>query len=190
MSAPKRGPWVEGYRDHEPRLGDGVFVHDSAVVIGDVEIGERSSVWPGVVLRGDQGSIRVGRETSLQDGTIVHATRGLSHTTVGDRVTVGHRVILHGCRIADDVLVGMGAIVMDNAEVGRWSIIGAGALVPVGAKIPERSLVVGIPGRVVRQVTEDEMESMIRHGHREYVRLCGEYAGWIDGEPDPERDDA
>lgn len=172
------GPPLEPYGGFTPRLGAQVYAHPSAVLIGDVTVGERSSLWPGVVLRGDQGAIRVGAETSIQDGTIIHCTGGLSTTSVGSRVTVGHRVILHGCTIADDVLVGMGAIVMDNATVGRWSIIGAGALVPAGVTIPERSLVVGIPGRVVRQVTETEMDAAIRHGHLEYLRLCSEYAGW------------
>lgn len=174
-------PALEPYAGHTPLLADRVYAHASAVLIGDVRVGTGSSLWPGVVLRGDQGSIRVGEETSLQDGTIIHCTGGLSTTSVGDRVTVGHRVILHGCTIADDVLVGMGAIVMDNATVGRWSIIGAGAVVPAGVTIPERSLVVGVPGRVVRQVTEEEMEAAIRHGHQEYVRLGAEYGGW--GEP-------
>ncbi len=171
-------PRFEAYRGQLPRVGAQVYIHENAVLIGDVVVGDRSSIWPGVVLRGDQGGIAIGAETSLQDGTIVHCTGGLSTTRVGDRVTVGHRVILHGCIIEDDVLVGMGAIVMDNARVGSWSIIGAGAVVPAGVVIPPRSLVVGVPGRVVRQVTEAEMEASIRHGHLEYLRLCSEYAGW------------
>jgi len=166
---------LEPYKDWTPQVHATAFCHDDAVIIGDVVIGPRSSVWPGVVLRGDQGGIRIGAETSIQDGTVVHATRGLSHTVIEDRITVGHRVILHGCHVMSDVLVGMGAIVMDNAVVEPWCIIGAGALVPVGRRIPTRSLVMGVPGRVVRQVTEREMEAAIRHGHDEYVRLTDEY---------------
>jgi carbonic anhydrase/acetyltransferase-like protein (isoleucine patch superfamily) len=167
------GPGVE-LEEHEgvwPAIHAEAWVHPSCVLIGDVVVGRWSSLWPGVVLRGDQGSIRIGEETSLQDGTIVHSTLGWSHTVVGHRVTVGHRVILHGCQVEDDVLVGMGAILMDNVRVGRHSIIGAGAVVSAGKVIPPRSLVLGVPARVVRTVTDAEIQGMIAHGHEEYVRL-------------------
>ncbi|RME20565.1 MAG: gamma carbonic anhydrase family protein [Deltaproteobacteria bacterium] len=166
---------IERYLDFEPRIHPQAYVHPSAVVIGDVALGAGTSVWPGSVLRGDQGRIEVGAETSLQDGVIAHATRGTSTTTVGDRCVVGHRAVLHGCTVEDDVLVGMGAILLDNCHIGRFSIIGAGAVVSVGTRIPARSLVLGVPGRVVRSITDAEIDAHIRHGHGEYMRLCAEY---------------
>ncbi len=166
---------LQPYKSMAPHVDETAFVHQNAVLIGDVKVGPGASIWPGCVLRGDQGSIEIGDETSIQDGTVIHATRGLSVTRVGARVTCGHRVVLHGCTVGDDVLVGMGAVLLDLCEVGRFSIIGAGAVVPLRMKIPERSLVVGVPARVVRQVTDEEIDRHIRHGHEEYVRLTHEY---------------
>ncbi len=172
---------LEAYRHHFPQVHPSAYVHPSAVIIGDVRIGPRASVWPGCVLRGDQGSIEIGAESSIQDGTVVHATRGLSCTRIGARVTVGHKVILHGCEVEDDVLVGMGAILMDVCRVGAGSIVGAGALVPAHRQHPPGSLLVGSPARRVRAVTDDELERVIRHGHREYLRLCEEYRAGFEG---------
>lgn len=166
---------IEPYLQYLPRIDPEAWIHAQAVVIGDVSIGPRSTVWPGCVLRGDQGAIRIGAETSLQDGTIAHATLGQSNTTVGSGCVVGHRVILHGCQVEDDCLVGMGAVLLDGCRIGRFSIVGAGAVVPVGRVIPERSLVLGIPARVVRQVTDQEIEATIHHGRDEYLRLCQDY---------------
>ena len=135
----------------------------------------RASVWPGVVLRGDQGSIHIGDESNIQDLSVVHCTGGLSDTRIGARVTVGHRTILHGCIVEDDCLVGMGAILMDNCHIEPWCVIGAGALVPAGRRIPSGSLVIGSPARVVRPLRPDERESWIRHGHQEYLRLGREH---------------
>jgi carbonic anhydrase/acetyltransferase-like protein (isoleucine patch superfamily) len=128
-----------------------------------------------VVLRGDQGSIVVGEGSNLQDGTIAHATGGLSTTHVGARCTIGHRVLLHGCRVEDDCLIGMGAILLDNCVIGAGSIVGAGALVPKGKVIPPRSLVLGIPGKVIRAVTDAEFVEHIQHGYLEYQRLAEVY---------------
>lgn len=166
---------IETYKDITPQIDETAFVHDHAVVIGDVTVGARASIWPGVVLRGDQGSIRIGDETSIQDGSIGHATGGLSTTTIGARCTVGHKALLHGCTVEDDCLIGMGAILMDNCVIGAQSIIAAGALVPVGREIPPRSLVVGVPGKVVRQLTDEDVVQYIHHGTKEYLRLCAEY---------------
>ena len=167
---------IQRYREHTPRVDPTAYVHPAAVLMGDVELGPRVSVWPGVILRGDQGAIRVGAETNLQDGTIAHATGGRSVTEVGPRVTVGHRVILHGCRIEGDALIGMGAILLDDCVIEPWSIVGAGALVPYGRRVPSGVLFLGVPGRVVRELTEADRES-IRRGHLEYLRLAAEYAG-------------
>ena len=166
---------IQPYKDQYPRVHPEAFVHPDAVIIGDVTIGPRASIWPGCVLRGDQGSIEIGAETSIQDGTVIHATRGMSTTRVGDRVTCGHRVVLHGCRIADDCLIGMGSVVMDLAEVGQFCVVGAAALVPVRMHVPARSMVVGVPGRVRRSISDEEIDRLIRHGHAEYLRLQAEY---------------
>lgn len=149
-------------------------MHASAVVIGDVRIGPRVSVWPGVVLRGDQGEIVVGEDSNLQDGTIAHATGGVSTVTVGPRVTVGHRVLLHGCTVEGDALIGMGAILLDHCVVEPWALVGAGALVPPGKRVPTRTLYLGNPGRVVRVLTERDL-AMIEHGRDEYLRLLADY---------------
>lgn len=159
---------IEAFGGNVPRVDPTAWVHDTAVVIGDVHLGPDVSVWPTTVVRGDMGAIRVGAQSNLQDGTVCHDTTGLSETLVGARVTVGHRAILHGCIIEDWCLIGMGAIVMDNARIGTGSIVAAGALVPVGREIPPGSLVVGSPARVVRPCT-DRDRKMIDEGWQSYV---------------------
>jgi carbonic anhydrase/acetyltransferase-like protein (isoleucine patch superfamily) len=168
-------PLIQRYRDFTPRIDPTAFVHAAAVLIGEVSVGARASIWPGVVLRGDQGGVSIGAETNLQDGTIAHATGGLSSTIVGARVTVGHRVLLHGCIVEDDCLIGMGAILMDNCHIGTGSVIGAGAMVTKGKIIPPLSLVLGSPARVVKTLTQTESAEIISHGHQEYLRLAAEY---------------
>src|SRR5690606_27855923 len=143
-------------------------------LVGDVEVGTRSSIWYGVVLRGDVFHIRIGDETSIQDNAVVHVTGGRHATVVGDRVTVGHSVVLHGCTIEDECIIGMGAIVMDRARVGRKCIVGAGALVTPGTDIPEGQLVIGSPARAKRPLTDDELE-WIRSSAAHYVTLAGRY---------------
>lgn len=165
---------LESWKDLFPRVDPTAYVHPSAVVIGEVELGARVSVWPGAVLRGDQGAIRVGAETNLQDGVIAHATGGRSEVVVGPRVTVGHRALLHGCTVEGDALIGMGAILLDHAVVEPWAIVGAGTLVPVGKRVPSGTLFLGVPGRVVRALRDEDLES-IRHGHQEYLRLALDY---------------
>jgi len=166
---------IQPYRHHVPIIADDAFVHERATVIGDVTLGAEVSVWPGAVLRGDQGAIVIGDQSNIQDGSVVHCTGGLSTTNIGPRVTVGHNVILHGCTVEADCLVGMGAIIMDNAHIEPWCVIAAGALVPMGKRIPTRSLVAGSPGRVVRTLSDQELDLWIRHGCAEYRRLGAEY---------------
>ncbi len=165
---------LERYKEHTPRVDPAAYVHEDATLIGDVEVGPEASIWPGAVLRGDDGAIRIGARTSIQDGSVVHTTKGLSTTRVGDRVTVGHNVILHGCTVEDDCLIGMGAILLDNCVIGRGSLVGAGALVTQNKVIPPGSLVLGNPARIVRPCGEKE-RGMIDHGWREYVERGGEY---------------
>jgi carbonic anhydrase/acetyltransferase-like protein (isoleucine patch superfamily) len=167
---------IERWQEHVPAVDPSAWIHPSAVVLGQVTLGARVSVWPTVVLRGDQGGIAIGEETNLQDGTIAHATGGVSTVVVGARCTVGHRALLHGCRVGNDCLVGMGSIVLDNVEVEDGCIIGAGAVVPVGMRVPAGSLVLGVPGRVVRSLRPED-HARIRHGCAEYLRLAATHRG-------------
>lgn len=152
-----------------PRIDPTAFVHPLAVVLGDVTLGARVSIWPTAVLRGDSARIVVGDESNVQDGTVVHVDEGVP-ATIGRRVGIGHRAIVHGATVDDDVLVGMGAILLNRVHVGTGSIIGAGAVCPEGMEIPPNSLVLGVPGRVVRQTTDAE-RARIRHTVESYLQL-------------------
>lgn len=154
------------YKGILPRVHPTAFVDQSAQVIGDVEIGEASSVWMNVVMRGDVHWIRMGRRSNVQDGTIVHVMNGTHPTTIGDDVTIGHAAIIHGCTLHDRVLVGMGAIVLNGAEVGEDSIVAAGTLLPEGMKVPPRSLVMGSPGKVRRALTDADVASILEFAAR------------------------
>lgn len=158
---------VEALDGREPEIHPEAWVHPTAVVIGEVVLRRGVSVWPTAVLRGDMGLIEIDEDTNLQDGAVCHDTTGRSVTRVGKRVTVGHRAILHGCVIGDDCLVGMGAIVMDDVEVGAGSLIAAGTLLPPGKKIPPGSFVRGSPGRVERPASDRDRE-MIAFGWKSY----------------------
>jgi carbonic anhydrase/acetyltransferase-like protein (isoleucine patch superfamily) len=147
---------VRPYRGTVPRIAAGVFIAPTAAVIGDVELGEGSSVWYGAVLRGDVGQIRIGRRTNVQDLACIHMSLGLSNAELGDEVTVGHHANIHGAKIGDGALIGIGSIILDNAVIGAESWVGAGALVPAGMQVPPRVLVLGQPARVVRELTPEE----------------------------------
>jgi carbonic anhydrase/acetyltransferase-like protein (isoleucine patch superfamily) len=144
-----------------PTIDPTAFVHAEAFVFGDVTLGARVSVWPTAVIRGDTGRIVIGDESNVQDGTIVHVDHGVP-TSVGRRVAIGHRAIVHGATLDDDCLIGMGAILLNGVQVGSGSIIGAGAVCREGMRIPPNSLVLGVPGRVVRETTEAERERITR----------------------------
>lgn len=165
---------IHPYRGVIPSVHPSAFVADSADVIGDVRLGEDASVWFGAVLRGDVGIIRVGRGTNVQDGSIVHVNRGGTPALVGDFVTIGHGARLHGCTIASHCLIGIGAIVLDGAEIGEDSLIAAGALVAPGTKIPPRSMVMGAPAKVRREVTADDV-TLIRGSAQRYIALRADY---------------
>lgn len=154
-------------------MGNRVFVAENATVIGDVTLADDVSVWFGAVVRGDRDSIMVGSGSNIQDNAVVHTTPGFG-VTIGTGVSVGHGAILHGCTIHDRVLVGMGAVVLNGAVVGEGSIIGAGAVVTEGKEIPPNSLVLGVPGKVVRETTPEQQEGIL-HNAREYVNLAGRY---------------
>jgi carbonic anhydrase/acetyltransferase-like protein (isoleucine patch superfamily) len=165
---------IAAYAGRAPQLDPSVFVVNSATIIGDVVIGPESSVWFGAVVRGDIHPIRIGARSNVQDNATLHVVGGKFGTTLGDGVTVGHNAVVHGCTIEDGVLVGMGAIVLDGAVVGAESLIAAGALVPPGTRVPPRSLVLGSPGKVVRAVSDDELER-IRSSASNYVGYAQRY---------------
>jgi carbonic anhydrase/acetyltransferase-like protein (isoleucine patch superfamily) len=143
------------------------FIAPTAVVLGDVTLGPRASVWYQAVLRGDMAPIVVGEATNLQDGTIVHVDEG-KPAVIGARVGVGHRAILHGCTVEDDCLIGMGSVLLNGVRIGTGSVVGAGAVVPEGLQVPPGSLVLGVPGRVVRPV-DDALRARIRETWEHYV---------------------
>ncbi|MES2504000.1 MAG: gamma carbonic anhydrase family protein [Myxococcota bacterium] len=151
-----------------------VYIHPSAQIMGDVEIGAHSSIWPLAVLRGDMGKIIIGANTSIQDGTVCHATHGLSETRIGDCCTIGHRVILHGCQVEDGCLIGMGSILLDNCLVGKGSLVGAGSLITANFQIPPGSLVMGTPARVIRPLNERE-QGIVAAGWPIYVENAKKY---------------
>src|SRR5262245_42121552 len=165
---------IRPYQGKTPKLGDGVFIADTAMVIGDVEIGARSTVWFGAVIRGDVYYIRIGEETSIQDNSVIHVTHGQHATVVGNRVTVGHSVTLHGCTVQDRCIIGMGSTVLDQAEIGERCILGAGSLVPPGFKAPPGHLVFGNPAKVKRPLTQKEL-AWIESSADHYVELAKTY---------------
>jgi carbonic anhydrase/acetyltransferase-like protein (isoleucine patch superfamily) len=165
---------IRPFKGITPTIGEGTFVAESAAIIGDVRIGARTSVWYGAVLRGDVFHIRIGDEVSIQDNAVVHVTGGQHPTIVGNRVTVGHSVVLHGCTIGDQCIIGMGAIIMDRATIGDRCIVGAGALVTPGTDIPSGQLVLGSPARPKRPLTADEL-AWIDSSADHYVELADAY---------------
>lgn len=154
--------------DLEPQVDETAYVAQGAVLIGRVTVGPEASIWFNAVLRGDGESIGVGRGSNVQDGAVIHTDPGFP-CTIGDRVTVGHNAILHGCSIADDATVGMGATVLNGARVGKGALVAANALVPEGMEIPERTLVAGVPARPRRELSDEEV-ARFRQGTEGYVR--------------------
>ena len=165
---------IRSFGGKQPRLAEGVFDEESAQVIGEVELGSDSSVWFGAVLRGDVHYIRIGARTNIQDLTVIHVSENTHPTVLEEDVTVGHRAILHGCHVMKGCLIGMGAVVMDGAQVGPESLVAAGALVGPGTVIPPRSLARGVPARVVRSLTEAELEHLV-YSMQHYVDLKNAY---------------
>lgn len=158
-----------------PDIASAVFVAPNAVVIGDVRLGARASVWFNAVLRGDVEAIEVGEDTNVQDGVVLHTDPG-APLRIGSRVTIGHGAILHGCTVGDDALIGIGAIVLDGAVIGRHCIVGAGSVVPPGRHLPDGSLSMGSPARVVRELRPDELD-MINASWKHYVQAGGVASG-------------
>jgi carbonic anhydrase/acetyltransferase-like protein (isoleucine patch superfamily) len=149
------------------------FIHELAIVVGDVTLGPRVSVWPTAVIRGDSAPIVIGADTNVQDATIIHVDRGVP-ATVGERVAIGHRALIHGATVEDDCLIAMGAILLNGVRVGRGSLVGAGAVCVEGMEIPPNSLVLGVPARVVRETTP-AMRERIAHTVQSYLALQDEH---------------
>jgi carbonic anhydrase/acetyltransferase-like protein (isoleucine patch superfamily) len=166
------------YAGKIPEIAAGVFIEKSACVIGDVSIGADSSIWFNCVIRGDVNYIRIGTRTNIQDACVVHVTSRTNPTIIGDEVTVGHRVVLHGCRIGSRSLIGIGAIILDGVVIGEGSIIGAGALITHGKEIPDGSVVVGNPSRISRHTTTDD-DTSIEHHWRHYLEYKNKYLAGV-----------
>jgi len=164
---------ILNFEGKKPIVSEKAYIAENATVIGEVIIGEYSSIWYNVVLRGDIAKISIGNNTSVQDGSIVHCDTGVP-TIIGNNVTIGHNVLLHACKIGDDSLIGIGAIVLDGAEVGEGTIIGSGAIVTPRTKIPPFTMALGVPAKVVRNLTEEEVENLKKHA-MDYVKLMKRY---------------
>ncbi len=155
---------IRPYKGILPTIGKGCYVDESAQVIGDVVLGENASIWMCAVVRGDVNSIRIGANSNIQDNSVLHGMLGKFQVILGDWVTVGHSVTLHGCTIEDRCLIGMGSVILNGAKVGHDSIVAAGTLIPEGTIIPPGSLVMGSPGKVRRQLSEDDKKSILTYG--------------------------
>lgn len=167
---------VREFEGKRPRIGERVFIADNAAVIGDVEIGNDCSIWFGTTVRGDVNLIRIGSRTNIQDNCTLHVTHQRWPTIVAEEVTIGHGAIVHGCTVHRGALIGMGSRVLDGAVVGESALVGAGALVPEGMKVPPRTLVVGVPARVKRPLTDDELEKL-EQSWRNYISYKEKYLG-------------
>ena len=161
---------IHSIKSASPDIAQTVFVACNAEIIGDVCVGENSGIWFGAVLRADVGPIRIGKNTNIQDGVVIHEDSDFP-CIIGNDVTVGHRAVLHGCNIGDGCLIGMGAIILDGAKIGENCIVGAGSLVLQGKEFPSNSLIIGSPARAIRQVSQEELDN-IRKGVITYVKLA------------------
>lgn len=166
---------IKPFNNIHPKIHETAFIAENAVVIGDVEIGPKASIWYNCVLRGDVNLIRIGAKSNIQDGTIIHVSREADFATIiEEEVTVGHSATIHGCRVERGSLIGIGATILDGAGIGKYSLIAAGSLVTPNTRIPERSFVLGSPARVKRQLTDAEIENIQRFW-RNYVKLSEIY---------------
>lgn len=164
---------IMDFKGKSPKIPETAFIAESADIIGDVEIGDFSSVWFNAVLRGDRNKIKIGKRTSIQDNVVIHVNH-VNSVQIGDDVSIGHGAIIHGCKIGSNVIIGMNSTVLNGSEIGENSIIGANALVPEGRKFPGNSLIIGVPGKVKREIDITEIEAVIKNA-AEYAELSKEY---------------
>jgi len=162
------------FKNTFPQLGESVYIAPGAWVIGDVVIGDRSSVWFNTIVRGDVNYIRIGKETNIQDQSTLHVTTDRFPLNIGSRVTIGHGATVHGCTVEDECLIGIGAIILDGAYIERHAVVAAGAVVTPGTRVPAKSMVAGIPARVVRELNAEEVVKIVQTA-RHYVKLAEEY---------------
>lgn len=170
----KRVMSIITYKGITPKIHPSVFVAEGVHIIGDVEIGKDSSVWFNTVIRGDVNYIRIGARTNIQDNSVIHVTNQKFPTIIGSNVTIGHNAVIHACTISDYCLIGMGAIILDDAKVGSYSLIGAGAVVTTGMEIPDGVLVAGIPAKVIRHLTDDE-KIFLAQSAQNYINYVATY---------------
>lgn len=173
------------FRNARPRISEGCYIAPTAVVIGDVVLGKGSSVWFNAVVRGDVNSIRIGSETNVQDCCVLHVTTEFFPLSIGDRVTIGHGALVHGCTVGSTCLIGMGARILDGAIIGDESVVAAGTVVAEGAEFPPRSLIMGVPGKKVREIKDSEV-SRIMEGCLNYAWTTAEYLAGAAVDTDPD----
>ena len=164
---------IRSLRGRTPKLGKKVFVAENAQIIGEVEIGDDSNIWFNAVVRGDGGLIRIGKATNVQDNSILHSDIGYE-VSLGDKVTIGHAAIIHGCKVSSNCIIGIGAKLLNGVIIGEWSIVGAGAVVTEGTIIPPYSIVLGIPGKIIRQTTLEDRER-IKSNAEAYIQIKNLY---------------
>lgn len=167
---------IKSVRGYEPQFGDDNFLADNAVIVGDVITGDRCSFWFHSVVRGDVNQIRLGRQVNVQDGAIIHCTYQKADTIIGNNVSIGHRAIVHGCHIEDNVLIGMGSIVMDHAHIPSLCVIGAGAVVTENSQLESGWIYAGLPAKKLKKLDQDQMQFLITRTAENYVK----YASWFD----------
>ena len=168
---------IRSFKGHIPRIAGSAFVSEAAYIIGDVEIGENSSVWPGAVIRGDFGKIKIGKNTAIEDNCVVHSGSpriDLSEMLIGDNVHIGHGAVVNGKRIGSHVLIGMNSTILHDAEIGDFCIIGAGSMVGQDMKIPHRSFVVGVPAKIKGEVTDEQLW-WVKQAPLDYLKMAGQY---------------
>jgi len=170
---------IRSYQGIRPTIPESCYVDESAQVIGDVELGENSSIWMNAVVRGDVHSIRIGANSNVQDCSVLHGMRYRVAVTVGDWVTIGHNVTLHGCTVGDRCLIGMGSVILNNAKIGEGSIVAAGTVIPENMVIEPYSLVAGVPGKVKRQLTEDDQQAILMYANNylDYTKIYKQETG-------------
>ncbi len=164
---------IRSYKGKEPKIAETAFLAENCVIIGEVELRDKANIWYGAVLRGDEGSIEVGENTNIQDNATVHTAKEFP-VVLGKNITVGHNAVVHGCTVGDGTMIGMGAVVLNGAKIGKGCLIAAGALVKEGAQIPDYSLCVGVPAKVIRQIDENAQQGILDNAAM-YVHLAEEY---------------